>query len=227
MPTTEQLRPSIERILRLHLEKYQCVSGEVLYRPSALTSLQGFKPDGSEKLVFLTDRELGILLTDYCKSLDCAGLIIEIDLIGNRTNFHPLSMADLQAQSRALAEQKKSNAQEKIEQVRRDLQSRTECYGPVLADAVATKLEAGGVLGYGHRDYCGMGLEYRNAVWCYGEVWDGAMGAVDQQWTSRQMFVDWLANQSDASLANLERQDSFYWGNQTIERVRLQAWLAA
>lgn len=227
MAIPDPLRTALEHRLRLQLEKYQCASGEVRYQPAALTALQGIKADGSEKLMFLTDRELGILLSDYCDSLNCVGLIAELDLAREGVAFHPLSDADIRGQARAWESQKQRDAEEKIQQWRLTLQARTRPYGETLAEAVAAKLQAGEVLGHAHRDYCGMGLAYQDGRWRYGELWDGVMQETVQQWTDRDAFVAWLASRSDASLANLDRKDAFYWGNQTLDHDRLQAWVGA
>jgi hypothetical protein len=37
-----------------------------------------------------------------------------------------------------------------------------------------------------------------------------------------ETFVGWLSTQSDASLGRLEEKDSWYWGNQTLTRERLE-----
>jgi hypothetical protein len=76
-------------------------------------------------------------------------------------------------------------------------------------------------VGYSHRDYCGMGLEHRDGIYKYGELHDGYLIEPVLQWETKEAFVNWLAEQSDASLARLEEQDPWYWGNQTINRVRL------
>jgi hypothetical protein len=38
-------------------------------------------------------------------------------------------------------------------------------------------------------------------------------------------FVNWLAVQSDASLAMLEAKETFYWNNQVLNRERLEAFV--
>lgn len=97
--------------------------------------------------------------------------------------------------------------------------------GHLLAEQVASKLESGQWLGYSHRDYCGMGLEYRERRFVYGELQDGMIYIVKRQFDSRSAFVEWLAVQSTASLARLDEADDFVRGNQVITRQRLQAFV--
>ena len=100
----------------------------------------------------------------------------------------------------------------------------TTTYGMALAEKVADGLKYNSI-GYSHRDYCGMGLNYHDGTYNYGELWDGYMMKPSLQWSSTQSFVQWLAQQSDASCGRLEESDQFYWGNQTITRQRLMAFL--
>ena len=101
----------------------------------------------------------------------------------------------------------------------------TTVYGMALAEKVADALLFNSI-GYSHRDYCGMGLEYRNGTYYYGELWDGYMMKPTLQWSSKQSFVQWLAQQSDASCGRLEDSDPFYRSNQTINRQRLMGIIA-
>ena len=100
----------------------------------------------------------------------------------------------------------------------------TTAYGVALAEKVAAALQVKS-LGYGHRDYCGMGLEYRNGTYYYGELSDGYMEKPTLQWSSKQSFVQWLAQQSDASCGRLDDPNPFYRGNQTITRQRLMEFV--
>ena len=108
-------------------------------------------------------------------------------------------------------------------------------YGPALAEQVAASLLAGHTVVSYHRDYCGMGLAYKDGVFLYGEVWDGQL----QSWNThenraaslltfqdRAAFVAWLSQQSDATLSRREMADSFYWNNQPITQQRLAAFVA-
>lgn len=99
----------------------------------------------------------------------------------------------------------------------------TAPFGIELATAVAVKLCTGESLGYGHRDYCGMGMDYNEGQYRYGEIWDGYLEPA-LSFAGQHDFVEWLAVQSTASLARLDDED-FYQGNQIISRTRLEAFL--
>jgi hypothetical protein len=112
--------------------------------------------------------------------------------------------------------------------------SRKQPYGQVLAAQVAAVLLSGRVLASYHRDYCGMGLQYWQDTFMYGEVWDGQL----QSWNTfenrvssvltfhdQATFVAWLGAQSDATLDRREIAEPFYWNNQTITRQRLLAFV--
>ena len=94
-------------------------------------------------------------------------------------------------------------------------------YGAALAGQVADALHQAHALRPHHRDYCGMGLECANGHFRYGEVWDGQYLEAQLIFSSREDFVNWLAGQSNKSLARLEEPDPWYWHNQTVTRARL------
>lgn len=108
--------------------------------------------------------------------------------------------------------------------------------GQALAQHVATTLLSGRVLASYHRDYCGMGLQYVQGTFIYGEVWDGQL----QSWNTfenraasvlafpdQTTFIEWLSTQSDATLDRREMAEPFYRKNQTITRQRLLAFVAS
>lgn len=106
------------------------------------------------------------------------------------------------------------------------LASDTLAFGPVLAAQVTDKLEAGYVLSYGHRDYCGMGMAMNEKKeFLYGEIWDSAFSE-PKIFPNRDLFVSWLALQSTSSLARLDDGD-FFSGNQIISRKRLLDFIAS
>ncbi|HYF34266.1 MAG TPA: hypothetical protein VD994_03160 [Prosthecobacter sp.] len=108
-------------------------------------------------------------------------------------------------------------------------------YGPDLAARVASYLEQGHSIGYGHRDYCGMGLETCEGKFCYAELNDGRMcpledlladtSGLTRIFHDRASFIAWLAAQSDVTLARLEDPNDFYHRNQTIDRERIEEFL--
>lgn len=95
----------------------------------------------------------------------------------------------------------------------------TEAFGGRIANLVADKLQNGKILGYSHRDYCGMGLKADNQQFFYGEIYDGYFNA-PKIFENRDLFVTWLAAQSTDSLARLD-DEKFYVENQVITRKRL------
>lgn len=97
----------------------------------------------------------------------------------------------------------------------------TMIVGFTLASLVADQLQNGSILGYGHRDYCGMGMKVNeDQEFLYGELYDGFQFRVPRIFKSRDLFVTWLSAQSTASLARLD-DDKFYRENQVITRNRL------
>lgn len=96
----------------------------------------------------------------------------------------------------------------------------TTAFGYELANLVADQLLKGEVLGYGHRDYCGMGMKINeDHHFLYGELYDGDFHA-PTVFKTRDVFVAWLSAQSTESLARLDEEE-FYQGNQVITRKRL------
>ena len=87
--------------------------------------------------------------------------------------------------------------------------------GSELAQQIAELLEQGLQICLRHRDYCGMGLRYREGIFLYGEVIDGELPADDKHeaFTSREAFASWLATQSNCTLHGD--------GNQRLTRERL------
>lgn len=103
-----------------------------------------------------------------------------------------------------------------------ELATDVEPFGHDLAERVASGLQAGWVLAYSHRDYCGMGLYWQDGRFCYAEIYDGrpdepALRVFDE----RDAFVEWFASQSSASLARLDDPKPFFRGNQVIARWRV------
>ena len=78
-----------------------------------------------------------------------------------------------------------------------------------------------------HRDYCGMVLWFIQGHYCYDESWDGQPPDLEfmlapntrggRVFAERGAFVEWLAAQSDHSLAGFEKEE-FFHQNSTITR---------
>ncbi|PIF45922.1 hypothetical protein CLU96_2937 [Chryseobacterium sp. 52] len=94
-------------------------------------------------------------------------------------------------------------------------------FGYRIAGLIADKLESGHVLGFHHRDYCGMGMMVNeNQQFLYGEIYDGLDFNVPRVFETRDVFITWLSAQSNESLARLDDEE-FYRENQVITRKRL------
>lgn len=108
--------------------------------------------------------------------------------------------------------------------------------GRALAQAVARRLQAGEILAYRHRDYCGIGLGFIDGVFVCGEVFDGELPTADfvADWQKRgsvieftsfatqAAFVKWLAAQSDESLSGRHLAQSHLHDNQRLSVQRLK-----
>lgn len=213
---------AINQELRLQLEKYHCERGELRYQAPSMVSLSGIKEeDGKPILIWQAGPRLGYLLSQYTdQQRDCGGVTIAVKL-PDQFIYTPMAKAVIQQ----AAKQRETAQQEEVQQgklkLREELAQKRVPFGWELAGKVADALQRANSIGYGHRDYCGMGLEYRQGSFFYGELWDGVMLEPTHEWSSKENFIAWLAHQSDASLARLEARESFYWGNQTITRDRL------
>ncbi|MGB3541972.1 hypothetical protein [Rubrivirga sp.] len=108
--------------------------------------------------------------------------------------------------------------------------------GRDVAARVADRLEDGDVLGYTHRDYCGMGVEQQDGAYVHGPIWDGWVN-VDEPpgsedhcggavFETRDAFVGWLAVQTDHSLSGHDLEREFYRDNQRLTVARVRAFAA-
>lgn len=116
----------------------------------------------------------------------------------------------------------------------------SDLFGLALANAVADRLTSGATLAYTHPEYCGTGLAYENGAFICAEVYDGQLPSPTQvsnmqargenveyqSFASRADFVNWLAAQSDATLAGQQLPQEWQRGNQRLTRQRLQEFVA-
>jgi len=212
---------AINQELQLQLSTYHCVQGELRYQGPSMVSLSGIKPDDKSILIWQTGPKLGYLLSLYVdQQPDCGGVTIAVKL-PDQFIYTPVPKAAMQQAAKQKETEQQEDAQQAKLEMRRALAQKTTIYGRELAEKVAHALQRNNGIGYGHRDYCGMGLEYRQGTFFYGELWDGSMMEPVSKWSSTEAFVEWLAHQSDASLGRLEATEPFYWGNQTITHQRL------
>jgi len=224
MTPPEALQARINLLISEHLQKFHCSSGSLQYRPSSV-SLKGIKANGQSLLIWELPRQLNILLSQWMENQEeGAGLTITISLPDDSFEYTVVSAASLQrAADAAKQEQEDANRQYKID-LKHTLSQQTTPFGSVLAGKVADALERGESFLAMHPGYCGMGFDFREGVYYYGEVWEGWLHDKATRFDDRAAFADWLAQQSDASLARLEAADPFYWGNQTITRERLETF---
>jgi hypothetical protein len=220
--TLVEIISAINEQLRAQLEKYHCERGQLKYQAPSLVSLTGIKADDKPVIIWQTDARLGYLLSQYVdQAPDGGGVTITIDLKNDQFTYFDFTTASIKQEAQLQEEHRKEDDEQRKLELRKAMTQQTERFGRTLAEKAAASLLKYS-LGYGHRDYCGMGLEYRDGVYQYGELWDGYMMEPLLKWSSKEDFINWLAQQSDASLARLEAKESFYWGNQTITRQRLK-----
>lgn len=225
MTSREELQPAIDLQLRVVLEKYNCVRGSIRFQAPALLSMNGIRTDGKPVLIWPTDKKLDSLVSRYVfQEPELGGLIVQADLAMDQFVYKQVSKGRLQQEAQQVQRQREQEARNQQQNWRRLLESKTDVFGRELADQVAERLQSRS-FGFGHRDYCGMGLEYRNGAYYYGGLWDGMMDDKVQIFSTKEEFVGWLACQSDASMARLDEIDAFYWGNQTVTRQRLQEFI--
>jgi len=102
----------------------------------------------------------------------------------------------------------------------------SENYGKKISRSVSKKLKQSVNEYYGiyfsHRDYCGIGIFFKNGIFILSTVYDGyGIDEVIAEFDSETEFINWLSNQNDQSM-------SFYgekFNNQTITKLRLDWFL--
>jgi hypothetical protein len=223
MATLADVQRPINDLLVARLKAAGCVRGRfVVSGAAAQFSLSGQRADGKPMFFWeFDDRIFNRLVADYLEAgypAGTASLTVEVDVATGRCTYQ-LTTENQQA---ALV----SAEQDKEMQAKKNRRRSCTPYGPALAGQVAEALLRGLRLAHAHRDYCGMGLEYRNHQFYYGEVWDGYYVEEPKvTFATREAFVQWLAQQSDQSLSRVEETDPWYWDNQTITQQRLQEFV--
>jgi len=212
--------PAINEYLRDQLTALGCRRGKFDSTGDGRhSSLTGTRPNGQAAFMWAFFQDFNVLLADYLERYcppTTARLTIHIDLDADTFRYELTTHA-------AVARLVDTEAQQELER-RRQLPRDTTPYGPALAGQVADALRVGHFLGYGHRDYCGFGLEYAAGEYRYGAIWEGGLEP-HQTFASRESFVGWLARQSDAALAQLDKPDPWLWDNQVLTRQRLQEFV--
>ena len=106
--------------------------------------------------------------------------------------------------------------------------------GKELAGGVADALEQGFEISFSHRDYCGRGLCCQQGIFLNAAFFDGRLiddsetedyGLPREQpviFRDKATFTEWLAGQTDQSLAGLELASEWLRNNQRLTRARLE-----
>lgn len=224
---TEQLDDAL--IKRLH--KAGCTAGRFTVESSGGSlqlTLRGDKPSLEKPVYFWTwERSFEKLVRDYMDSFEPAlwAVAVEIDVLKRQCHYQTTDELGFK-QQQLKASQAQETADLNAQQQRRaTLASQTTPYGPTLAQAVINRLRSGAQLSYTHRDYCGTGLRFRQECFEYVELWDHGAYSLNT-FKSESAFVQWLSQQSDASLALLDAESPFFWGNQTITHQRLNEFVS-
>lgn len=229
MSQLEGIQQSINEQIKTQLERFHCSRGHLRYQSvngSTAMTLNGWREEHKPVLIWQTNPVLGKLIGRYLQQQPShAGLFIEADLSSGSFVYQPISRNALRKEARVAEELRLHEEARQKQDKKNRLQQRTDKFGTVLAGQVADVLHRQS-LAYSHRDYCGMGLELRDGFYMYGEVQDGCLQP-SLRFGERAEFVEWLSGQSDASLARLEENNAWYWGNQVINRERLEDFVSA
>lgn len=217
----------VNEVIRTKLESMNCISGKLncAFTTGTLLVIMQGKREGQEKPVFFwewTNKEKSILREYLESNPDWHSFQVEADLEHNTFVYSHITKEENKQKEEGAAEDEKKQEVERQEYYKKMLLAEKGKFGHQLSEKVATRLDRGDTLAYGHRDYCGRGL-WRNDAgdYCYGFVWDYALEE-DQVFKSRSEFVEWLAAQSNASLSMANSPDPFYRGNQVITKKRLE-----
>lgn len=218
------LQDALNTVVAIELEKFHCINGILHYETRQggdLLTLHATRSDGKPAFLWPDSKALRSLAGHYIDTVpDTAGFTLDIDLEKQTYDYRSISPSEIHARDvKEAKEREEATVREKLD-FKMSLQSRSTPFGRQLAETVAQKLQTRSLY-YTHRDYCGMGLELRDGVYCYGEVYDGGLDPI-LRFAHSEGFIDWLSKQSDASLGRLEEGNPWYWGNQTITRERLE-----
>ncbi|MCF6401970.1 hypothetical protein L3C95_03745 [Chitinophaga filiformis] len=229
MKNTLQETTLLNTRLREKLEKTGSLKGRLKaeFTSTLLLSLSCIRTrDNKSMLVWDFDYPLQKAIRDYMEicAPDTAVLEVDIDLTTDTFHYSYLTIAQQQQRKQEAAMEAEQEELLRRQALKEQLAADTIPVGIALATKVADALLHGRI-GHSHRDFCGMGLEYENGRYNYGAVWDGGMDKPEQSFSDRHAFIDWLSKQSNASLANIQTEEAFYWGNQVITRKRLEQFL--
>jgi hypothetical protein len=206
MTTSNQLREAINHYLKEKLQKANCLQGHLTgeYRNDAPTlfTLSGTREDGRPIILWELDQSFKNNVDAFFQQVTAISFSITLNLLTDEFVY------------------KSSALPPKREAVKPAVKELSDTlYGHELAQAVADALEQDSI-GYSHRDYCGTGMEKKGSVYLFGPIWDGGLEPT-HSFADTPSFVQWLATQSDKSLAG-----EGPYNPQDICRKRLEDWLA-
>ena len=219
--TRSELQSAINEEMQGQLGKFHCTRGKLRYE--GVVALSGERDDEQSFLIWDTDKQLGTLASQFLRMApEMAGFAVS--LANGKFVWELFTQDVLAERDRRVAEERRKDAIQQKDVLKEKLIRQTQKYGTILAQKVADQLKLS-ALTYAHRDYCGMGLEYKDGCYMYGEVQDGVL-EVALTFEGKNEFVEWLAEQSDASLSRLDEENSWFWGNQTVNRGRLEEFVS-
>lgn len=228
--TRDELTEQLNDALIERLQNTGCTTGRFaceLPNGSPQLSLYGHKPLLDKPVYFWSwEPSFKKLVRAFMESFqpELWSISIDINVPQRRCHYQTADESEYKKQQTVTEEEREADARNAQQQRRETLAAQTTPYGLPLAQSVATRLQSGAQLGYSHRDYCGTGLQYERGSFAYVELWDHGADAI-KTFHSEPEFVQWLSRQSDASLALLEADSPFFWGNQTITRHRLDEFV--
>jgi len=220
------LRQQLESLLTEH----RCVSGTFraeLPGGRLILTMHGTRADSATPIFFWEwPNPVRRAAVQYFEAhAELQAIEIHLDITAGTAEYVTETRAEYAARQQKQAEDAARERQNAQLERKRQLSQDTTPIGTELATRVAAKIRQAKFFGYNHRDYCGMGLEIHDGKICYGQLQDGGMYPPDITFDTDETFIHWLSLQSNASLANLDSPEPFYWGNQTITRQRLEEFL--
>ena len=223
-PTVTALRSELTSLLN----RYRCTAGTFRAERGNrgfVLSLQGTRDDGKPVFVWEWPAALQKVVHNlFDRNSDLKAFTLTLDLHAGTADYRPENAEAYAARETARQEEAERENRRDLEEKKRLLAATVEPYGQTLAQNVLARLRLGHTLAYYHRDYCGTGLWLNDGRIEYGDRYDGGADRVLHTFDNDTAFISWLAAQSNASLARLEEENPFYWGNQTLTRARLEAF---
>lgn len=88
-------------------------------------------------------------------------------------------------------------------------------YGKDFASKVADTLEKrGSLFQHDHRDFCGMGMGFRDEKYRFGHVTDSCFLYDFKEFETKNDFIDWLSKKNDFNMSGIDPNDDLYEKNE-------------